>query len=129
MSSIAFETVKSQKGRETEKHDFETTSFIFKFFKLRKFGDRSWHQIKQTFFINYEYFWTYSIFLLKFSHIIKQIWSNVTIPLHQECCLTFIYCCIKFYCPNLGESWVIEACKSPILCDKKLHYLEYVFSS
>ena len=115
------------RGKRNKK-DFWTIFVIFKFWNISKCANRSWHQIKQMFLISYQCFWSVSL-LLKFGDTVKQIWRNVTMPLHQTFCLTFIYGCIKFGCPNGRESWVIEACKSPISRCKTWYSLENGFNS
>ena len=49
-------------------------------------------------------------FLLKFWHAIYKtdLKHAVTMPLHQGYYLTCIYSCIKFYCPTVRRSWIIE---------------------
>ena len=113
LSSIAFETVKSQR-EEKQKRMISGKSFSFlNFWNISECGNKSWHQLKQMFLISYQYFWSSTSVLLKFRHTIKQIWSNLAMTQHQTYCLTFIYNCMEFYCPNGRESWVIETCKSP----------------
>ena len=115
LSSIAFETVKSQR-EEQQNRMISGQSFSF----LNICGNKSWHQLKRMFLISYQYFWSSASVLLKFRHTIKQIWSNLTMPQHQTYCLTFIYNCMEFCCPNGRESWVIETCKSPSSCGKNM---------
>ena len=118
--SITFETVKSQR-EEKQKRMISGQFFSFSnFWNISKCGNRSWHQLKQMFLISYQYFWSSASVLLKFWHTIKQIWSNVTMPQHQTYCLTLIYNCMEFCCPNGRESWVIETCKSPSSCGKNM---------
>ena len=113
LSSIAFETVKSQR-EEKQKRMISGKSFSFlNFWNISECGNKSWHQLKRMFLISYQYFWSSTSVLLKFRHTIKQIWSNLAMTQHQTYCLTFIYNCMEFYCPNGRESWVIETCKSP----------------
>ena len=113
LSSIAFETVKSQR-EEKQKRMISGKSFSFlNFWNISECGNKSWHQLKRMFLISYQYFWSSTSVLLKFRHTIKQIWSNLAMTQHQTYCLTFIYNYMEFYCPNGRESWVIETCKSP----------------
>ena len=113
LSSIAFETVKSQR-EEKQKRMISGKSFSFlNFWNISECGNKSWHQLRRMFLISYQYFWSSTSVLLKFRHTIKQIWSNLAMTQHQTYCLTFIYNCMEFYCPNGRESWVIETCKSP----------------
>ena len=127
--SITFETVKSQR-EEKQKRIISGQFFSFSnFWNISKCGNRSWHQLKQMFLISYQYFSSFATVLLKFWHTVKQIWRNVTMPLHQTFCLTFIYGCIKFCCPNGRESWVIESYKSPISRCKTWYSLENGFNS
>ena len=109
---MAFETVKSQR-KEKRKIMISAKRFSFpNFSNFWKFRNRFWYQIEKMFLINYQYFWSYATFLLKFWHTVKHA---VTMPSHHGYCLTCMYGCLKFYCPKMRGSWVIGAQKTILL--------------
>ena len=59
LSSIAFETVKSESQKSM------ILGQISNFSNFWKFRIRFWYQLKQMFLINYQYFRSYATFLLK----------------------------------------------------------------
>ena len=60
LSSIAFETVKSESQKSM------ILGQISNFSNFWKFRNRFWYQLKQMFLINYQYFRSYATFLLRF---------------------------------------------------------------
>ena len=81
--------------------------------RVVKSNTEFWYQLRQMFLMNYQYFWGYATFLVKFWHTVKQIWS---MPLCCRYTTDIVWhvsvAALKLYCSEMRGSWVIGAYKS-----------------